>query len=228
VPNPLSGSLAPNAPPKCAPGALQQDQREAEMVRRALIDREVFGDLYEIHYTGILNYLYRSTLDVNVAEELTSNTFFKALRGLRKYNHRAPFRIWLYRIATNEMRMHWRWKSTRRRIEGASVSTADLNRVCFAEPETETPEAIQERIEEYAALHRLLSRLPARYRTVLVLRYFENLSLAEVAQVLGKRLGTIKSTAHRGLARLKKLMEARSCNLSAGSASFRTEGGKPA
>lgn len=55
---------------------------EAELVQRAKDDPAAFGQLYEAHYSRILNYIYRSVLNVAVAEELTSNTFFKALRAL--------------------------------------------------------------------------------------------------------------------------------------------------
>src|SRR6266851_8577710 len=92
-----TGPPAPTLPP----------DEETELVQRAKHDPAAFGELYEAHYQSILNYLYRRTLSVTVAEELTSNTFFKALRGLPGF-HPQPqirFRSWLYRIATNEARM---------------------------------------------------------------------------------------------------------------------------
>jgi len=58
---------------------------EAELVARARTSPEAFGRLYEAHYSRILNYIYRRTLSAETAEELTSNTFFKALRSLGTY-----------------------------------------------------------------------------------------------------------------------------------------------
>ena len=90
---------------------------EAELVLRAKTDPAAFGELYEAHYSAILNYLYRRTLSVADAEELTSDTFFKALQGLAGYEPREAvrFRSWLYRIATNEARMYWRGRRGGRR-----------------------------------------------------------------------------------------------------------------
>lgn len=178
---------------------------EAELVQRAKADPEAFGLLYEAHYATILNYLYRRTLDVNVAEELTSNTFFKALRALPRYHCRMPFRSWLYRIATNEVRMRWRGWWWRRRVEMPDWEE-QLDRVHFNASAAESPEQLREKMQTYARLHECLSALPDKYQTVLALRYFEELSIDEVAQVTGKRVGTVKSLIHRGVERLRKLM----------------------
>jgi RNA polymerase sigma-70 factor (ECF subfamily) len=184
---------------------LQAMRDEAALVQRAARDPEAFGLLYEAHYTAILSYLYRRTLDVNAAEELTSNTFFKALRALPRYRHRMPFRAWLYRIATNEVRMRWRSWWRRRRVQVPDWES-QLNRVYFNSTPVESPEQLREKMRTYAVLHECLSRLPDKYQTVLVLRYLEELKIEEVAQVVGKRVGTVKSLIHRGLGRLRGLM----------------------
>jgi RNA polymerase sigma-70 factor, ECF subfamily len=89
---------------------------EADLVELAKTQRQAFGQLYELYYSRILNYIYRRTLDVASAEELTSNTFFSALRALPGYDNRGKFGAWLYRIAGNEIRLNWR--SQRGRREG--------------------------------------------------------------------------------------------------------------
>jgi RNA polymerase sigma-70 factor (ECF subfamily) len=185
---------------------------EAQLVERAKSDPEAFGQLYEANYTRILNYIYHRIHNVAEAEELTSNTFFNALRALPKFRSHAPFSAWLYRIATNEIRMHKRsqWKWWVRKQE--AFSEEDVERVYFVRPAVEAEEERREKLCEYARLRQSLGRLPERYQTVLVLRYFESLSYEEVATVLGKRVGTIKSLIHRGLGRLRHLME-KKCNL---------------
>ena len=87
---------------------------ETELVERAKTEPQAFGQLYELYYSRILNYIYRRTLDVALAEELTSNTFFNALRALPGYDNRGKFGAWLYRIAGNEIRLNWRAKRNRR------------------------------------------------------------------------------------------------------------------
>jgi len=182
--------------------ALLQDE-ETELVQRAKNDPVAFGTLYETHYQAILNYLYRRTFSVTVAEELTSNTFFKALRGLADFRPQPSvrFRSWLYRIATNEARMHWRSRKGRR----ATLFLCDENelpRIVFVWPETESPEIVGEKRQQFARVHQALGHLPEPYQAVLTLRYFERLGHEEIAKILGKRPGTVKSLVHRGLAKM--------------------------
>ncbi len=178
-------------------------QGEAAMIVKAKADSLAFGELYEAYYSQILNYIFRCTLNRGVAEELTSNTFFKALRSLQTYIPRTPFRCWLYQIATNEVRMHWR-KEMIRRLFWLKTRSAALDRsVHFVEPEVEAREEQLAQMRRYARMHELLSELPVRYQSPLRLRFVEQLSLNEVAHVLGKRLGTVKSLIHRGLALLR-------------------------
>ena len=189
------------------PPARPQSVDEAELVERAKARPEEFGALYELHYAKILGYVYRRTLDVALAEELTSNTFFKALRALPRYDHRGHFAAWLYRIASNEVKAHRRAASSRR--ENNHLRPEELGRVYFATvtPEvTEGPngeEDVEEKLRAFARLHEAVSRLPDRYQVAISLRYFESLSYAEIAEVLGKKLGTVKSLIHRGLGPLK-------------------------
>jgi len=180
---------------------------ETDRVQHAKNDPAAFGELYEAHYQSILNYLYRRTLSVAVAEELTSNTFFKALRGLPEFQPRPRirFRSWLYRIATNEARMYWRSHKGRRETLLPSDEN-ELSRITFVWPQIESPEIVREKQRQYAMVHQALGRLPEPYQAALTLRYFEGLGHEQIGEILGKRLGTVKSLVHRGLAKLAKVM----------------------
>lgn len=196
---PADHSAAPALPP----------DEEAELVQCAKRDPAAFGALYEAHYECILNYLYRRTLSITLAEELTSNTFFKALRGLPGFHPRPSIRFqsWLYRIATNEARMYWR--ARKGRGEALPLSNEnDLPRITFVWPETESSEVAREKQKQFARAHQALGRLPELYQSALTLRYFEGLGHEEIAGILGKRPGTVKSLVHRGLAKLARLMTA--------------------
>jgi RNA polymerase sigma-70 factor, ECF subfamily len=197
-------------PDSAANTAAEQAAGDAErdLVERAKAHPPAFGDLYELYYGRILNYVYRRTLDVAAAEEITSNTFFNALRALPRYDNRGKFDAWLYRIATNEIRLQQR--SQRNRQETNSRWREEFGRIRFSSQWAvgTLEEDVEEKMGQFARLHDALSRLPERYQTVLALRYFEAMSLAETADVLGKRIGTVKSLIHRGLERLKRQLEA--------------------
>ncbi len=175
---------------------------EAELVERAKTQPEAFGHLYDRYYSIVLNYVFRRTLDVALAEELTSNTFFNALRALGGYENRGKFLAWLYRIAGNEIRLNWR--ARRKQHEGEALWRAELGRVRFATDPATGTEEVEEQARQFARLHEALGRLPERYQTILALRYFESLSCEEIAEVVGTKVGTVKSLIHRGLEQLRR------------------------
>ena len=179
---------------------------EQELIERARSHPAAFGRLYEANYARVLNYIYRRMLSIDVAEELTSNTFFKALRALPKYRHRAPFRFWLYRIASNEVKMYFRSKARRRASHTDPQWPAELKQVHFATSKMEKDEDREAKMRQFSRLHQCIALLPERYQTVLALRYFEGLPYDDISRVLGKNVGTVRSLAHRGLKRLKRLL----------------------
>jgi len=184
---------------------------ERRLVERARTDPSAFGELFDKYHDPILAYLVHRTADVALAQDLTSNTFFKALRGLSSFRwRRIPFSAWLYRIASNEAAGHHR---RRRRLR-----SEPLERLAISLPDPaggadrELAEA-EERVAEsrrFLELHRGISRLSPKYQEVVVLRYFENKSLAEIAEITGRSVGTVKSNLHRAQGRLRQLLDAAS------------------
>lgn len=182
-------------------------EEEAALVERARRDPTAFGQLYELHYSAILNYFARRTLDASLSEELTSEVFFKGLRGIRRFRNQVPFRAWLYRIAGNELKMHWRRLRSQRRKEESIQSEAMVGRLYCTQPAQSAQETLQERLKQHAVLVEALARLPARYREAIVLRYFDGLKYEEIGLVLSKSSGTVKSLVHRGLKKMKGQFE---------------------
>jgi RNA polymerase sigma-70 factor (ECF subfamily) len=75
-------------------------EQERELVERAKSNREAFGELYDQYYSRIFGYVLKRTANIEVAEDVTSEVFFKALKNLRQFRWRGvPFSSWLYRIA---------------------------------------------------------------------------------------------------------------------------------
>lgn len=182
-------------------------EQEKELVERAKSDTGAFSELYDQYYSQIFGYVLRRTARIEIAEDVTSEVFFKALRNLRQFHWRdVPFSSWLYRIATHEIANYFR-KGKQRPLSLEEVS----NSVGISDPSAEAElleaEAELKRHEEYLALHENISKLSIKYQEVITLRFFENKQLKEIGEILGKREGTIKSLLHRGLEKLRELME---------------------
>ena len=178
------------------PEVMDDDQT---LVWAAQQDPQAAGKLYDKYYGPIFGYIYHSTMDRTVTEDLTSNVFLTAFRHLGRYRWRQiPLRAWLYRIATNEIRMHYR-RHKRDRAAGLQVQHGgqDCAPAAGERPADE---------EEHRLLHQALLELKQKYRTVIVLRYFEGKTMAEIAEITGAREGTIKSQLHRGLAQLQEIL----------------------
>ena len=209
------------------PQTVDDDQT---LVSAAQRDTDAAGRLYDKYYSEVFGYVYHCTLDHAATEDLTSNVFLAAFRHLGRYRWRQiPFRAWLYRIATNEVRMYYRrykrdrvarpslldraWSDTSGGPERHAQSFARLRRVAalgratrgvegFAPSADEGPAAV----EEYRLLHQALQELRFKYRTVIVLRYFEDKTMAQIAEITGAREGTVKSQLHRGLVQLQEIL----------------------
>lgn len=114
-------------------------------------------------------------------------------------------RAWLYRIATNEVRMHWR---RQRRVAAISLQPNGSQPEQIAGRQGAAPPAGDSlaAAEEYRLLHRALLQLRMKYRTVIILRYFEDKAIADICQITGRKEGTVKSQLHRGLAQLQEIL----------------------
>jgi RNA polymerase sigma-70 factor, ECF subfamily len=182
-------------------------EQERTLVRKSQEDIKAFGELYDEYYTRIFNYVLRRTASVETAQDITSEVFFKALKGLKKFRWRGiPFSAWLYRIATHEIVSYARdHRDTPLSSDPAAAPTGATSP--SAENETLEAEAELQKHEEFLRLHKNISRLSVKYQEVITLRFFEKKPLNEIGEILGKPEGTVKSLLHRGLAQLRRSMD---------------------
>jgi RNA polymerase sigma-70 factor (ECF subfamily) len=176
------------------------------LVSAAREDPEAAGRLYDKYYSEVVGYIYHCTFDHDAAEDLTSNVFLAALRHLGRYRwQRVPLRAWLYRIATNEVRMHWR---RQKRFAAMSFRPNGKQPEQSARRQGAAPPADDSlaAAEQYRLLHHALLQLRMKYRTVIILRYFEDKAMAEICEITGRKEGTVKSQLHRGLAQLQDIL----------------------
>ncbi len=182
-------------------------KEEKELVDRARRDPDAFGELYDRYYSPIFNYILRRVANLEIAQDITSEVFFKALKNLGQFHWRnVPFSSWLYRIATNQITDYFRrGKHEMFSLEEIPDSITPSNRSI----ESEVLEAEEElrRHEDFLLLHENIAKLPIKYQEVITLKFFEHKQIKEMGEILGKREGTIKSLLHRGLEKLRKLVE---------------------
>ena len=159
-------------------------------------DRDALEELYLLHFDRIYSYLHLSVGNRHDAEDLTTQTFLKMLEAIGRFRWRSvPFSAWLFRIAHNLAMDHFR---TRRRLQ--------------TEDEVPEPAGSEESSAEDQALDslgragmlELIERLSAEQRQVLTLKFLFGFVNAEVAGILGKSEGAVKSLQHRALASLEK------------------------
>lgn len=154
-------------------------------------DRDAFGMLYERYVDRIFNYIYYRTGNVNDAEDLTARVFQRAMNHIVNYTDRGvPFSAWLYRIAHNLVA---NWHRDRSRRQEIPLSDAPLV------AKGEHPENNLVHTEQQESLLRLIRSLPAERQTLLILKFVEHLSNAEIGQIMGRSEGAVKSLYHRTL-----------------------------
>ena len=174
---------------------------------RSLVDRAQKGDraaleeLYLIHVDRIYSYLHMTVGNRHDAEDLTTQTFLKMLESIGRFRWQAaPFSAWLFRIAHNlsmdHFRAHRRWQPYEEVPEphGSEEPSAEL-------------EAMQS-IGRQSMLE-LIDTLSHEQQQVLTLKFVFNFANADVAKILDKTEGAIKSLQHRALASLQKQVQSR-------------------
>ncbi len=149
-----------------------------------------FAELFERYRDAIYRFFCRRLFDPARAEELAQETFLAVLRGVARYQPRAPVRAYLYGIAFNQL-------NAERRKRARATS--------FARTGTE-PEAAQDQ-DQTLAVRQALGRLDPEAREILLLREYEQLSYAEIAQLLSLPVNTVRSRLFRARLALKEALE---------------------
>lgn len=162
-------------------------------------DSDAFGLLYDHYQSSVYRFLYYRTRSVQVAEDLASETFFRALRSMNNFRWQGKdFGAWLMTIARNLATDHF--KAGRTRLE---MTTDDMGQ---HDNTTEGPETSVLANLTNEMLMQALSGLPEEQRDCLVMRFLQGMTIAETAAVLGRSDGAVKQLQLRGVRNLAKLM----------------------
>jgi len=179
---------------KPATKPVREDAGERLLVAAAQEDPAKFAELYDIHFERVYAFIARRVGDRDRAEDLTSETFHKALAGLKRYEYRGlPFGAWLVRIAANVVFDHAKRNA---REPGHLEEVPEPGR-----------KAEQEEIENRARLFRLVDALPDDQKRVVYARFVEQRSIREIALQLRKSEGAVKQLQFRALEKLRSKKE---------------------
>jgi len=172
-------------------------QGEESLVRRAQEnDQEAFAQLYEEYFDKIYRYLALRVGNEMEAEDMTQQVFLNALRSISSFKWKGvPFSAWLFRIAHNQAVDHLRRKKKRAAVPlDESLSSGD------------SPHATTELKMDIEQLLRATKRLTEAQREVISLRFTSELSIAQVAKVMGKSQGAVKALQHSAIVALRRTM----------------------
>lgn len=183
--------------------AAPDDDMEAEVDVNAMVERAKRGDreavaaLYQLYVRPTHRYIALRVGDVHDAEDLTAEVFVQMVKRLANYEVTgAPFAAWLYKIASTRIADYYRRKGSRT-DQQPSDDLRDMN---------DTPEEVLQHEEVIDQLRQALNQLTEEQQVILVMRFVERKSHADVAAALGRSVTAVKSIQHRALITLTELL----------------------
>lgn len=182
---------------------------EKALVEQAQQDPEAFGILFDRYYDKIFNYILKRIGDIEIAEDLAAEVFYKALKKLWQFRwKKVSFGAWLYTIANNQI-IDWYRRKKSLSLDRLRAETGfDLEDWRRCDKELVEMEQQQLRAEiDTVKIRSYLTELPAHYQEVLALRFFEQKPILEICEIIGKKEGTVKSLLSRGVAKLRVIVE---------------------
>lgn len=189
---------------------------DGEIIRRCLGGQAGMMDLLIDRYKADLYSLcVKLTRDRTDADDLFQDTWVKVMKGLKKYKPEHKFRTWLFAVCTNQYRDLYRWrKRWLRRVSrlgqgaGKEGDPRPEDELTMMEDRVPGPEEQAIRRESRGAVRAALDTLDDTFRLPMVLHYFQDLSVAEIADVMKIPQGTVKTRLSRGREKLRAAVEA--------------------
>ncbi|WP_454862440.1 RNA polymerase sigma factor SigW [Peribacillus frigoritolerans] len=167
-------------------------------------DHNAFGEIVEIYKDKVFQICFRMLGNRQEAEDLAQEAFVRAYVNIRSFNITMKFSTWLYRIATNLCIDRLRKKKPDYYLDAEVAGTEGLNMYSQIASDMAKPEEEVESLELQETIQMEIMKLPEKYRSVIVLKYIEELSLKEISEILDLPVGTVKTRIHRGREALRK------------------------
>jgi RNA polymerase sigma-70 factor (ECF subfamily) len=167
-------------------------EAERRLIEAAKRDPHALSQLYRQHYHAISQHVLRRVGRTTIAEDLVADVFLAMVRYLPRYRvGPTPFRAWLFRMATNRVNRWARWQR---------------RRACRKLHDVPGPAPVHDRAQQAEHVRSALLALPLRFQSVLSLHYLDEMSIHDIAQVLGCPEGTVKSRLSRGRDLLRTIL----------------------
>ncbi|MDU2240842.1 MAG: RNA polymerase sigma factor [Paenibacillus sp.] len=167
--------------------------------RMAAGDQEAFELLVTRYHGPLLSYVTSQLRDRGKAEDIVQETFIRLIRHLKRHGGMEQLRPWLYKVALNLCRDYWRSASYRSEYAGTDTIPEDVDPAPRAEELIERQEAVEQLVES-------ITQLPEVQQDVVRMRFFHDLKLQEIAELLELPLSSVKSHLYGGLRKLKRAL----------------------
>jgi len=161
-------------------------------------DQSAYGEIVELYKDKVFQLCFRILGNRHEAEDMAQEAFIRAYVNIASFNIDLKFSTWLYRIATNLCIDRIRKKKPDYYLDAEVSGTDGLTMYSQIASDTILPEDELESMELQETIQREITKLPEKYRSVIVLKYIEELSLNEISEILDIPLGTVKTRIHRG------------------------------
>lgn len=171
-------------------------------------DMSAFELLVRRYQNPLINYIHRSIDDYQRAEDLSQETFLRAMKSAYRYEPTASFKSWLYTIATNLCRNEIRDRKRRNTcfLEDLVEAGEDVYHTDIMRDTRYLPDLLLEKKEQRQIIRKALAQLPENQRVALTLVTYQELRYEEVAEILGCSVGAVKALIHRARQKMRKLL----------------------
>jgi RNA polymerase sigma factor (sigma-70 family) len=187
----------------------EKGKRDYQLIQRALeeFDQQAYASLLNNYRDAVFFMMLKMTGNHHDAEDLTIEAFGKAFRNLHTYSPEFGFSTWLFRIAANNaIDFQRRNKQNASNVQPLSLTTNNQSTVLIADTNPD-PEGIMINEQKIKAMRKVVEKLKPHYRSLIEMRYFDELSYEEIATKKNLPLGTVKAQLFRAREFLANLLE---------------------
>mgnify|MGYP005751006827 FL=1 len=167
-------------------------------------DQDAFGEIVDLFKDKIYQLSYRMVGNAHEAEDIAQEAFIRAYMNIHTYDTNRKFSTWLYRIATNLTIDRIRKKKPDYYLDAEVAGTEGLTMYSQVAADVQLPEDELQSLELQEEIQQQILNLPDKYRSVIVLKYIDELSLKEISEILELPVGTVKTRIHRGREALRQ------------------------